>query len=256
MSIAAPRTLAAPRVTAATPVLRAHDVITCESADCVVLLALASERYFVLNGLAGDVWATMRGPSSRASVISQIQAMYPSVSAERVEKDVDDAIAQFLHQRLIVLSDQQPQAPRLRASLEEAHVPSEPLSFVVAFASLFACHLSLRVLGLKRTLRLILGRKILSDTQNGEAAAKSLCIGLHNATRFFPFRVECLERSVCGLWLLRRRGIQAELRVGVVARPFQAHAWIDLHGIPVNDDPDNLTLYRPFESITLEAVTP
>ncbi|WP_286194739.1 lasso peptide biosynthesis B2 protein [Synechococcus sp. CCY 0621] len=59
----------------------------------------------------------------------------------------------------------------------------------------------------------------------------------------------CLSRSLCLQWLLRRRGIPADLRLGVQldAGQLQAHAWVEVAGHPVNDAQDVAERFLPFE---------
>jgi hypothetical protein len=60
------------------------------------------------------------------------------------------------------------------------------------------------------------------------------------AARHGPYRASCLPRSLTLWWLLRRRGIDGDLRIGVrkLAGQFQAHAWVEYHGAVLNDWPD------------------
>ena len=50
----------------------------------------------------------------------------------------------------------------------------------------------------------------------------------------------CLTRSLLLGWLLRRRGVQSQLRIGVrlAQGALDAHAWVEYEGVPVNDLPD------------------
>ena len=51
----------------------------------------------------------------------------------------------------------------------------------------------------------------------------------------------CLGRSLLLWFLLRRRGMDAVLVVGsmsAVDDEWMAHAWVELDGVPVNDDAD------------------
>lgn len=50
----------------------------------------------------------------------------------------------------------------------------------------------------------------------------------------------CLTRSLLLGWLLQRRGVQSQLRIGVrlTRGALEAHAWVECQGIPVNDRPD------------------
>lgn len=55
------------------------------------------------------------------------------------------------------------------------------------------------------------------------------------AAAFYPGRAHCLERSLVLYARLSRLGATPAFRLGVQAAPFAAHAWIELHGVPVND---------------------
>lgn len=59
----------------------------------------------------------------------------------------------------------------------------------------------------------------------------------------------CLTRSLCLQWLLRRHGIDTELRLGVKLDEGQlhAHAWVEMGGHPVNDREDVAERFLPFE---------
>ena len=53
------------------------------------------------------------------------------------------------------------------------------------------------------------------------------------------------------LWaLLRREGIESRIRFGVksVAKPPEAHAWVEVAGEPVNDTADVAIRYASLES--------
>ncbi|MBP6734047.1 MAG: lasso peptide biosynthesis B2 protein [Chromatiaceae bacterium] len=58
----------------------------------------------------------------------------------------------------------------------------------------------------------------------------------------------CLTRSLCLQWLLRRRGVPTDLRIGVQLANGQllAHAWVEYGGHPLNDTPDVAERYAPF----------
>jgi hypothetical protein len=64
-----------------------------------------------------------------------------------------------------------------------------------------------------------------------------------------PFRANCLVRSLVLKFLLARHGIASRLRVGVnkQGHEFEAHAWIELGGHPLNDAADVQQRFTPFE---------
>lgn len=61
-----------------------------------------------------------------------------------------------------------------------------------------------------------------------------------------PFRVTCLHRSLVLRRLLRARGIPCALRLGVRSwnGEFEAHAWVELAGAPLNDDETHVARFR------------
>jgi Transglutaminase-like superfamily len=79
------------------------------------------------------------------------------------------------------------------------------------------------------------------------------------AARNFLFDTNCLEQSLMLWWLLRRRGIAAELRIGARKEfeRFEAHAWVEVNSAVLNDASAEHQHFVPFDgSITpLEART-
>lgn len=59
---------------------------------------------------------------------------------------------------------------------------------------------------------------------------------------------QCLTRSLVLQWMLRRRGVASQLRIGVKRHHQQlsAHAWVECRGVPVNDKSDVADEYAVF----------
>jgi hypothetical protein len=85
--------------------------------------------------------------------------------------------------------------------------------------------------------------------------ARALARLVDAAARRAPGRPSCLPRSLTLWWLLRRRGTDSTLRIGVrtVAGRLEAHAWVDHAGQPVNDTADVAERFPPFEGMPLPA---
>jgi hypothetical protein len=68
------------------------------------------------------------------------------------------------------------------------------------------------------------------------------------ASRHF-MRVPCLSRSVALARMLARRGIAADIRIGVRTQDggLDAHAWVELDGRVINDDETVSRSYAPFD---------
>lgn len=93
-----------------------------------------------------------------------------------------------------------------------------------------------RVTGLRRTFALL--RRLTpatAGTSNADAIVEQTTHRVAVAAAFYPRRALCLEQSLTLYLLLRRRGVPAELRLGVQPRPFYAHAWIEADGRPVSE---------------------
>lgn len=122
-------------------------------------------------------------------------------------------------------------------------------AFVTAFAAVVVARLSLRFAGFRRTARMArwLGARLDRATPKGapEQVARSVAI----AAAFFPGRAICLEQSVAIYLLLRRWGHPASLRIGVQPYPFAAHAWVELSGIPLLEQDDQMVKFVAFPEV-------
>ena len=91
--------------------------------------------------------------------------------------------------------------------------------------------------------------KLLAKRQPNSAIATALDIArVVNLASAQMFRAVCLPRSMTLLWMLGRRGIASELRIGVrkEADIFTAHAWLECQGIVLNDSAEVSTDFAPF----------
>lgn len=110
---------------------------------------------------------------------------------------------------------------------------------VKCLATMFVMDALPRVLGLRRTFALLrriapLSAQAVDDGALVAQTARRVAL----AGAFYPRRALCLEQSLTLFVLLRRRGIDAQLRLGVQPRPFYAHAWIEVGGRPISESAD------------------
>ncbi|MGH9744571.1 MAG: lasso peptide biosynthesis B2 protein [Candidatus Acidiferrales bacterium] len=65
------------------------------------------------------------------------------------------------------------------------------------------------------------------------------------------FRANCLEQSLALCWMLRRRRMNAELRIGArkEANRLEAHAWVELSGSALGDASEEHLHFVPFEKL-------
>ncbi len=71
------------------------------------------------------------------------------------------------------------------------------------------------------------------------------------AARHGVYRTNCLKQSLVLWWLLARRGIPSEIKIGVNkegAGPLNAHAWVECGGHPLIDSDYTKQQFSAFES--------
>lgn len=97
--------------------------------------------------------------------------------------------------------------------------------------------LALRVLGLARFHSSLKRRPTSATALMPTSAIKALGEAVNIAARHTPFPATCLTRSLLFGWLLRKRGMDSDLRIGVRLTHglLEAHAWVECGGVPVND---------------------
>jgi len=108
--------------------------------------------------------------------------------------------------------------------------------------------LGLRVLGLPRFQTWLLQTPVKSMHSLTLANVRALGKMVNIAARYTPFPATCLTRSLLLGWLLQRRGVKSQLRIGVrfTQGALDAHAWVECDGIVVNDRPDVSAQFASF----------
>ena len=133
--------------------------------------------------------------------------------------------------------------------------PGERWTFVQAMILLPLTALVLRLAGLRRCQRLFsrfIPHNSARKTERSEVALTRAFRISHlvgQAVRHGIYPANCLQRSLALWWLLRRRGIQSELQFGTKKESgrFEAHAWIEIAGVVLNDNNDVRRIYSAFD---------
>ena len=113
----------------------------------------------------------------------------------------------------------------------------------------------LRMMGFRRWKQLIehfssaRGKGILEPASQLEMAER-ITRAAHSAERHGLGTPNCLERSLTLWWLLRREAIDGELHIGArkIESRFEAHAWVELRGLVLNDNMDVCKHYARFDA--------
>jgi hypothetical protein len=124
----------------------------------------------------------------------------------------------------------------------------ERRTFLAAMALLPLFWVGLRILGLQR-LQTRLQRNPLPVAATLTPIEFTRFGALVNSAAHHTLGpANCLTRSLYLWWLLRRRGVDSQLRIGVrlTDGTLDAHAWVEHAGIPINDRQDVSTDFAPF----------
>lgn len=129
--------------------------------------------------------------------------------------------------------------------------PRETAPSIAATLALIAfVDMAVNVLGFARSLRFV---KWLSESGAAECRDAALTDEtmqrVATAAAFYPRRALCLEQSMTLFVLLRRRGVPADLRVGIQTLPFSAHAWVEVDGKPINEKQGHIEQLATFQHV-------
>jgi hypothetical protein len=105
----------------------------------------------------------------------------------------------------------------------------------------------LRVAGFERFHRVVRSVPTRRAAGLDREAAAAVVRGVDAAAGLYFKRAWCLQRSAAAACLLRLHGFPAELVIGVRRMPFLAHAWVEIDGAVVNDDPRVRDVHTPIE---------
>ena len=76
-----------------------------------------------------------------------------------------------------------------------------------------------------------------------------VCRAVEEACIWYVKRAYCLQRSSVVTWMLRRRGVAAELVIGYRPLPVDSHAWVEVDGEVVNDRPQYQKFFRVLDRL-------
>jgi hypothetical protein len=92
-------------------------------------------------------------------------------------------------------------------------------------------------------------RGVIAPQPHGQRRGDPIAIGaiFNRVAASHPFGHTCMHRSLALQRVLGRRGIAATLQIGTGRRPllFPGHAWLEVDGTIVNDDPEIVARYVP-----------
>lgn len=84
-----------------------------------------------------------------------------------------------------------------------------------------------------------------STLETAQATARMVAV----AARYGPYRANCLKQALTTWWLLLRRGITTDLKIGVNREDgdFNAHSWVEYRGTVLVEADDVGDRYSTFD---------
>jgi hypothetical protein len=124
--------------------------------------------------------------------------------------------------------------------------------FVRALTLLPLVGLSLRLRGFRATqstLQNLLSTQALHPDKSMTSQAAVVARAVRSAAYRGLGSPSCLEKSLTLWWLLRREGIESEIRIGArkEGNTFEAHAWVDCGGAVLNEPEETHRHYNAFD---------
>jgi len=134
--------------------------------------------------------------------------------------------------------------------------PSEVYIIFVALFLLPITAILLKIKGFNQTQRILNqlsknGSDSELSKERQKAKAQSITRMVSITASYGPCRVKCLNKSLVSRWLLRKRGITSDLKIGASkdsSENFNAHAWLEIQGVVINDSKDVGSRFSVFDS--------
>lgn len=116
-------------------------------------------------------------------------------------------------------------------------------STALAFIGLLAADVIMKFGGFQRLHQTVKRWPVAKKAGDPELISET-CAAVDRAGRYYPKHALCLQRSAVGTCLLRMIGIEAQMVMGCRKIPFRGHAWVEVDGKVVNDNPNVQACYR------------
>jgi hypothetical protein len=222
-----------------------------------VLLCLRTGAYFGLNETGTRIWQAILDGRAAADIRAELRRG-TRADAARVDADCAAFTTELAQRELLI---HQPTAPRRRSrdsrvGERRAHgaFAKSPMQRAAgllppaAHAWLCQQHVDwkLRTGGFAAAYALA-ARSPAGAAPSGEPLARCLAgfVAAEKFTTRLLRRDDCLPRSLALFRFLRLRGLAVRHAIGIADDPLRAHAWVELAGQPLLDDPGHVRRHTP-----------
>jgi hypothetical protein len=94
--------------------------------------------------------------------------------------------------------------------------------------------------------RMVKDWKVIQRANQSEVIDR-VCKVVNYACVWYPKQSLCLQRSFVTTYLLRKRGVPAQMVLGAQKLPFKAHAWVEVDGRAINERSNVQAIYAEWD---------
>jgi Transglutaminase-like superfamily len=106
--------------------------------------------------------------------------------------------------------------------------------FFQSLCALFTYEVLSTVCPFQKLYRMVKAWEVTQRAQQPDVIDR-VCTAVNYACVWYPKQTLCLQRSFVTTYLLRKRGVPAQMVLGAQKLPFKAHAWVEVSGRAVNE---------------------
>lgn len=252
------------------------------SDDGGVLLDLHRGRCLSLNPVGGQVWKVLgRHPEGITvdGLVDELLPLFIEVERDTLLRDMSRFLKELESKGLIsnckgvrsLPSSSMVTLPRIEQVIsassgirsdadggpsatiqveKELYTSGEdgPLFYsLIAMAALVCFDLTLKVFGFPRLYRIVTRWPTRRLIPSKQPPTSRICASVDRACRYYFKQALCLQRSAVATCLLRLTGVPAQMVIGCRKMPFRGHAWVEVGGLVVNDNPKVQKFYSVLE---------
>lgn len=228
------------------------------TADGVVLLDIRRGHCLGMTPMSAKIWDLLKHDRTDDEIVDSLAAQFPTVCKSQLRADITELIND-LHQKELLITSESTCPKRFSTAIwsflyrllvtPETPGSKKPFFRWLTLKTLFLLLIfDLCGFGTKfgSLYEVIVHWQPLSRPAAPEALDR-VCSAVNHACAFYPKKVLCLQRSFVTACLARSCGVAAEMVIGAQTVPFKAHAWVELNGQVVNENPRVQEIYGVWE---------
>jgi hypothetical protein len=204
----------------------------CRDGDRFIFLDVPRDRYFALTDRAAACFARLTdGAPASDEDEPQLRSLVGQLLVEGAGPPIRAVVP----------------PPRPRTSLIDVQVRADPCRDIMAWVAFRRAILQVRYRSLDHLLaRLARTKSALGPEQaSARTVAERAASSFHRAGSLASLSDRCLPHSIAASRWLHRRGVNAILVIGVSVDPFQAHSWVQVDDMLVNERVEGVRDFLP-----------